>query len=188
MKCRHAFQSKFLTKRTWGHFRTKFTHGFCFCFFLKMFSFFSWTFIYATYKFSGKNGDIVSRSKFLIRRTQGHFRTKFTRRFFFFFFFFLLKNLLFVSWTSIFATYRISCKNGEIAFQSKFLTKRTMGAVLFKIDMSFFFLFFLTNFAFISSTSYRRTQGHFLTKITRDFFFFFKRIFPFVSWTSIYAI
>ena len=53
-----VFQSKFLTSRTKGHFCTNFTRVIFILFFLKNFSFVSWTSEYKIYKFSCKNGDI----------------------------------------------------------------------------------------------------------------------------------
>ena len=42
-----------------------------------------------------------------------------------FFFIYFLKNFLFVSWTYIYDTNKFSCKNGDISFSSKFLTRLT---------------------------------------------------------------
>ena len=62
-----------------------FYYYFVFC--AQSFPLASSTSIYALYKLSCKNDDIGFRSKFLINRTQGHFRTKLIRVSFFFLFF-----------------------------------------------------------------------------------------------------
>ena len=88
---------------------------------LKNFPIVSWTAVYAIYKFLFKNTDIAFRSKFMTSRTLGHFHTKFIRVLFYFilFYYLFLKNFPFISWTTIYAIYKFSCKNGDIVFQSQ---------------------------------------------------------------------
>ena len=54
-------------------------------------------------------------------------------------FIFFLNIFQFVSRTSIYSTFKFSCKNGDIAFMSKFLTRQTKGHFRTKFTLDFFF-------------------------------------------------
>ena len=70
------------------------------------------------------------------------------------FFFLIINNFPFVSSTPIYAIYRFSCKNSNIAFRSKFLIGGTTWTSLyFRTKFTWSFLFFVKNFPFVSLTS-----------------------------------
>jgi len=107
-----------------------------FFFFRKNITFVFFTVIYAIYKFSCKNTDIVFRPKFLTSQTKWHFHKNFTRVNFILFF---LLSFWFVPCTFEYTIYKFSCKNGDIAFWSKFLASQTW--VHFRTNFKQFFFF-----------------------------------------------
>ena len=82
-KHRHYISVRVVDWSNLGALSYEIYHSFFFFFFLNNFSFLSWTFIYAIYKFSHKISILPLCSKFLTGQTCGHSRTKFTQVFYF---------------------------------------------------------------------------------------------------------
>ena len=131
-----SFWSELWNGQTLRHYCTKFTVVICFK--KIIFRFFLGPLYVLSKSFNAKNTVLALWSKFFTGNTSK-------------------KNFPFVSWTSIYAIYKFSCKKHRHYIPVRIVERSNLGALSYEMKPVFYFLFF------------------------------FKNNFPFISWTFVYA-